>query len=196
MIEAMTEGGTKERGKLLTSESGIKRVGEYGPAISEYHKSLPKKIINLTKNQESQLENGMKIISRKVRHSDPSTVGIIFKTNKGKIGFTSDTEYHDELNKIFSDLRILIMNITRPKGARIPHHLSTEDAIKLIEKTKPKLSVMTHFGMKMLKKDIGKQAKIIRNKTNQRCIAANDAMEIKIEESIKVSDQQKKITNY
>ncbi|PTD93628.1 MBL fold metallo-hydrolase [archaeon SCG-AAA382B04] len=196
LIEAMTKGGTQKTGKVLTSESGIKKMDEYGPTLSDYHKDLPREIISLNNNSKIPLKDQSKVIPVPAKHSDPSTRGLILETKKGNIGFTSDTEYFEELGQIFSDTRLLIMNVTRPKAASIPYHLSTDDAIQLLEEVDPEVSVITHFGMKMLNQGVEEQVKIIREETNQKCIAAEDGMKIEFDRTINFQDKQDKLTNY
>ncbi len=196
LIEAMTKGGTRNRGTLLSNKSGLTEVQEYGPAVSSYHKNLPNRTHLLNEKNKFSLKNNVTIHPKEVKHSDPTTIGFVIETKFGKIGYTSDTEYFKELPKKFSDLRVLIANNTRPRGEKIPHHLSTNDTIKLLNQINPKTTFITHFGMKMLETDPQKEAEIIKKETGQNCVAAQDGMSISINENIEIEKKQKKITNW
>lgn len=196
LLEAMTKGGTKDRGQLITTESGIKEVDKYGPAVSNYHQGLPKKLKIMNKKEEIKLNKNTSLFPKEVQHSDPSTCGFTIDTKFGKIGYTTDTEIYPSMEKDFSGCRILIMNVTRPRNKSIPYHLSTNDAIDLLRDLDPTLAIMTHLGMNMLENEPNKEAKKIQEETNQRCIAAHDGMKIRIKEDIQVLGRQKKLTRF
>jgi len=84
----------------------------------------------------------------------------------------------------------LIACVTRPLGQRIPHHLSTEDAGYLIEKTKPEMAVITHFGMRVIQENPETQARWIEERSGVRTVAARDFMMLELKkDAIAVSDR-------
>ncbi len=74
----------------------------------------------------------------------------------------------------------------RPAGKPWKGHMTTNDAIKIIEKTRPEQAVLTHFGMQMIFKGPAKEAKLIEEKTGVPTVAAVDGMLINFEETINV----------
>lgn len=196
LIEAMTKGGTKDKGKVISSKSGLEEIGDYGPAISRYHRRLPKEIVEMNEKKEISLDDSIRVFPKEVKHSDPSAHGFVMESKQGRIGFTSDTEYFEELPNKFNEVRLLVINVTRPINASIPHHLSIREAADLIDEVAPEMAVITHFGMKMLNEGVKKQEKILKKETKQRCIAARDGMKIDLDKTIKVHGKQKKITNF
>ena len=89
---------------------------------------------------------GRKIQALKTKHSDPFAIGFKIYTDSGAI-YTSDTEYFKGIEQYLGS-RIMILNVTRPNGDKIPFHLSTEDA-EYCERVNPEVAVITHIGYKM-----------------------------------------------
>lgn len=61
-------------------------------------------------------------------------------------------------------------------------HLSLKDAEKIITANKPKLSILTHFGMTMIKAKPWEIAEQLSDKLGVKVIAASDGMEIDIDQ--------------
>ena len=193
LIEAMTEGGSRKQGILLGSESVIEGNGDFGPAISKYHLSKPKVVkvmLPFTKVSLKPLE----IFATPSAHSDTSSVGFRIQTTNGMVSYVSDTQLVEQVIKAHRHSRLLIASVTRPLGQRIPHHLSTEDAGYLIEKLRPELAVITHFGMRVIQENPETQAKWIEERSGVKTIAARDYMTLELKkDTIVVSDRMKPV---
>lgn len=74
----------------------------------------------------------------------------------------------------------------RPAGKPWKGHMTTNDAIRLIEEVRPEQAVMTHFGMQMIFKGPAREARLIEKETWLPTIAATDRMQIKLGETINV----------
>jgi len=74
----------------------------------------------------------------------------------------------------------------RPAGKPWQGHMTTEDAIKIIEEARPENVIITHFGMQMIFRGPRNEARLIENKTGVPTIAANDGMHIRISEQIEI----------
>ncbi len=191
LIEAMTEGGSRKQGILLASQSVIEGNGDFGPAISKYHLSKPRMVkvmLPFTKVSMKPLEIG----ATPSAHSDTSSVGFRILTQQGMLSYVSDTQLVEQVIKAHKNCRVLIASVTRPLGQRIPHHLSTEDAGYLIEKIKPEMAVITHFGMRVIQENPETQARWIEDRSGVRTIAARDFMTIELKkDEITVADRIK-----
>jgi phosphoribosyl 1,2-cyclic phosphodiesterase len=66
----------------------------------------------------------------------------------------------------------------KPFSDQYVGHLTAEDASKLLGRVQPKLAIITHMGLKMLRYPAEKRAKEIEEETGVRVIAATDGMEI------------------
>jgi len=185
LIEAMSMGAREKKGVLAASRSVIAGVDSIGPAISKYHQDKVIKKYVLDAKQKFKID-GIEVETLPTKHSDPTTIGLKFHTNEGTITYSSDTEFFDSLYENYSDSQILILNTLRPKGDRIPWHLCIEDAIKITKEVKPKLVILTHFGMKMLNLRSA-EARRVENETGIKTIAAQDGARLNISNILKKS---------
>ncbi|MFQ5887890.1 MAG: MBL fold metallo-hydrolase [Candidatus Hydrothermarchaeales archaeon] len=185
LIEGMSVGAREKKGTLCASRSVIVGSDSLGPAISNYHQEKVLKKYVLDAGQKLKM-GGLEIETLPTRHSDPTTVGLKFYTKEGTITYSSDTEFFDGLYESYNDSQILILNTIRPRSDRIPWHLCTEDAIKITKEIKPKLVILTHFGMKMLKLR-SSEARRVENETGIRTMAANDGIRLNIRNILKKS---------
>ena len=191
-IEAMTRGMTRKRGLLAASHSVLYGNEVCGPSISKYHQQMPEKVIEAKPGVKFQVGN-LNVAVTEARHSDPDTVGFRFETEDvGDIAYTSDTEYFEGIGKYYKGVRLLILCVMRPAGKPWKGHMTTEDAIKIIEEAKPENVIITHFGMQMIFRGPRNEAKLIENKTGVPTIAANDGMHIRISEQIEIVKAREK----
>lgn len=192
LIEAMTEGGTRKQGILIGSQSVIEGNGDFGPAISDYHLAKPK-VVKVMHPFNKVSIKPYEISATPSAHSDTSSVGFRIQTTAGLVSYVSDTQLVEQVIKAHRNCRVMIACVTRPLGQRIPHHLSTEDAGYLIEKTKPELAVITHFGMRVIQENPETQAKWIEERSGVKTVAARDFMMLDLKkDSVAVSDRIKK----
>jgi len=74
----------------------------------------------------------------------------------------------------------------RPSGKPWKGHMTTDDAIRIIEATRPEKAVLTHLGMQMIFKGPTAEAKTIEERTSVPTIAATDGMQLSFGEEIRV----------
>ncbi len=185
LIEGITNGGTKKKGVLIGSKSVIEGYDIHGPAISKYHRGLVDRVQAMSPGDEFQFKK-IKITATKSFHNDPTTVGFRISTPDGIVSYMADTDYDDSLISEHEGARILILPVTRPLGAKIPFHLSTREAARLVEKIEPELAIMTHFGLKMLNENPEYQADWVWKETGIKTIAAEDGMLVKMGKRIEI----------
>jgi phosphoribosyl 1,2-cyclic phosphodiesterase len=182
MIEAMTAGSLKRRGTLICSRSVTMGNDACDPAISRYHQGVTGETVELREGEKHKAV-GVKVTAMKAVHSDPETVGFRFAFPTGEtVGYTSDTEYFEGIAKECAGVDLLIICTLRPRGSRIKWHLSTDDALRIVQDIRPKRAALTHFGMKMITVTEAKaEAKYIEQETGVPTIAAEDGMKLKVE---------------
>jgi phosphoribosyl 1,2-cyclic phosphodiesterase len=191
LIEAMTRGMTKKRGVLAAAKSVLSGSDLCEPSISKYHQQMPQLKVEALPNVKFQV-GGINVSVTEARHTDPDAVGFRFETRDfGDFAYTSDTEYFEGIGKYYEDMRLLILCIMRPTGKPWKGHMTTNDAIKIIEETRPEYAVLTHFGMQMIFKGPASEAKLIKEKTGVPTIAAVDGMRINFGETISVQAGRK-----
>ena len=185
LIEAMTQHMTRRRGVLIGSESVLKGVKKFGPAISQYHQGRVAEVICFTPGSIRELGD-LKLEATPAQHGDPTTFGLKFHTSHGIIGYTNDTQYFEGLARHFKGARVLFANVTRPLTMRIPWHLCSDDLIELLKRVKPELTVLVHMGMLFLQHRPEKEAARIKEMTGVETLPGYAGLRVNIDKEIKV----------
>ncbi len=186
LIEAMTTGMTKKRGTLAAAHSVLYGNDNCEPSISKYHQQMPQQLIDAKPGTEFIIQN-LHVTATQAKHTDPDAVGFKIETpTLGHIAYSSDSEYFPGIGKQYSGMRILILCVLRPSGSPWKGHMTTDDAIKIVEEARPEMAILTHFGMQMIIKNPDKEGQLIQQQTGVPAIAAKDEMQIKIGEKIQV----------
>jgi len=192
LVEAMTSGMTKKRGVLAASHSVLLGNEVCEPSISRYHQQMPEKVIEAKPGIAFKV-NDVKILATEARHSDPDAVGFRLETREaGDIAYTSDTEFFEGIGKFYKGVRLLILCTMRPSGEPWKGHMTTDDAIRILEEARPETAVITHFGMKMIFGGPNREAELIQHKTGVPTIAALDEMRLNINEEIRIQKPSRK----
>ncbi len=192
-IEAMTQGMTRKRGVLAAAHSVLKGNEGCEPCLSRYHQTMPQRVIDAKPGVSFNIAD-LKITATEAKHSDPSTVGFRFETaDVGDIAYTSDTEYFEGVGKPYRNVRLLLLCAMRPAGSPWKGHMTTDDAVKIVEEANPEMAVLTHFGMKMIFKGPASEAGFIQQKTGTPTIAAKDGMHLNISDKIQMQTAKRKV---
>ena len=112
------------------------------------------------------------------QHTDPTAIGFKFFCPKFTLSYTGDTALTPELLEELAGTDILILNVPYPGNRATGLNLDTESAIKIISQVRPKLAVLTHFGLEMLKTDPLQEARDVLRITGVQTIAARDGLAI------------------
>lgn len=178
MVEAMTNGGFNKKGILFAPEDCLSK----DPVILEYLRNYLDKI-ELLKEEKSYNIGNIKF-STPIKHiHGVETYGLNIFGENYQISIISDTKYFEDLEEKYKG-DILIINVVLLKNHNKIMHLSINDVEKIIRANNPKLCIITHFGMTILKNRPWEIAKNLSKKTHKKVIAANDGMSIKINEYI------------
>jgi len=153
---------------------------------------MPEKVIELKPNVNFNI-NDKKIITTKAIHTDPDTVGFRLENRDfGDIAYSSDTEFFEGVGKQYEGVRLLLLCVMRPSGKPWKGHMTTDDAIKIVEEAGPEMVVMTHFGMQMIFSGPYREAKLIEEATGVPITTAVDGMRISVGEEIRVRRTERK----
>lgn len=187
LVEAMTRGTVRRRGVLAAARS-VLRGGETAEvAISKYHQSLPGRVVEVVAGEDFEV-GGVRVVGAEARHSDVDAVGFRFETDVGSIGYTSDTEFFEGIERYYKGVRILILCVLRPSEEPWQGHMTTDDAMKIVNAVKPEFVVLTHFGMKMIFRGPVGEAKRVVKGTGVETVAARDGMELLVNDEIAVGN--------
>jgi len=191
-IEAMSQGATRRRGTLAATRSVLHGNGDIGPSVSAYHQSLVERVETLSPGSAFDV-GALGFTAVEARHSDHDTVGLKVDTpGLGAVGYTSDTGYFPELGDLYKGLRLLLLCTMRPRGYPLHFHLSTDEALEIVERAKPKCVVLSHFGMKMLNANPDFEAAFLEEETGVPAVAAKDGMRITLDDRLVVSGPRKR----
>jgi len=191
LVEAMTGGTARHHGVLAAAKSVLEGGVDIDPSVSKYHQRLPLNVYSLTPG--SKFNTGeFRFKANIAKHTDPDTVGFTADLpDIGKIGYTSDTEFSDEVAESYKDCRLLILCTMRPKGEPLVGHLCSDDAVKIIDIAKPRFVVTTHYGIKILNADPVAEALWIQTQTGTPVVASTDGMWLKMDKAVTVYGSRK-----
>lgn len=184
LIEAMSEGTVRKRGVLVASKSVLRGNDVCESSISRYHQAMPERVIEASVGSLFEVD-GLEVSICKAVHSDPDTVGFRFNVkNFGSFAYMPDSEYFSDVSNFYSGLRLIILSVLRPSGQPWEGHMTTDDAIKIVEEVRPEMAIITHFGMQMIYRGPEKEAELIEKKTGVPTKAAFDGMRILLSKEI------------
>ena len=189
-IEAMTDGTRAKQGVLAGTKSVLRGADGIGPCISGYHQGLLRDLIEMYESTRFSVGD-LDFTATEARHSDPYSVGLRISSNQGGIGYTSDTGYFPGLAESYTGLRLLVLCTMWPRGNPINIHLNTDEALRVLEESRPKACILTHFGMRMLNAGPEGEAAYLQKETGIPVVAARDGMKAHISDVIKLQDPWK-----
>lgn len=185
MTEAMTGGGSRRRGHLFAPRDAL----ETEPVILAYLRKRLESVEALEAGGSYKLGNVS--FTTPVRHiHGVENYGMIFKTDKYTIAYITDTRYFEGLPGYYrGDLLLMNVVFLDPKTpaqaveSDMPiDHLSVPDVERLVTEIRPKVAIMTHFGMGMYRAQPWTIAEKLTQKTGIRVLAARDGMEFHLSE--------------
>ncbi|MCX5886259.1 MAG: MBL fold metallo-hydrolase [Proteobacteria bacterium] len=180
MVEAMTMGGFQSRGTLFAPSDALD--GE--PVVLQYIRDYVDKVEVLKENTSYQVKNITFSTLRRHRHP-VETYGFKFFLPGLTVSFITDTHMSPVLIEDYQSDIIIINVVLLNAIPDLPiDHLSIDNAKELIKGIKPKVAVLTHFGMTILKAKPWKIAESIQEETGIKVIAASDGMTLSFDEFI------------
>lgn len=178
MVEAMTQGGTKKKGTVFLPFDSLAKE----PILFTYLREFLDNVSILEEGGYYQV--GTISFTTPLRHHHPvETYGFRFLFPEGCISLITDTLFQEKLLEVYKDSTILIIHTVRLKREKNPQlfHLNAEDAQIIIEAIRPKVAVLTHFGMTMLRAKPWKVAEDLSQKTGIKVVAASDGMSLPLD---------------
>ncbi len=175
MIEAMTNGGFKKKGIVYAPEDALKE----DPVILKYIRTYVEKIEILKENGTYTI--GKISFSTPIKHiHGVETYGLNINGKNCSISIITDTKYFNGIESHYNG-DIFIINSVLIEGKDYINHLSINDVENIISIKKPKLTILTHFGMSIIKAKPWEITEKLSKKLGINIIAANDGMEIDLD---------------
>ena len=182
MIEAMTEGGTKKRGLVLAPRDAY----EDDPVILRYVRSYPAAVDVLEPGGRRSIggDEGP-VLETPLQLKHPvETYGLRLVGRRVSVGLIACTGYFSELETAFR-ADVLILNVVY-REPRDEIHLALPDARRLIAAMRPRLAIITHFGLTMLRARPWELAEGLSQETGVRVLAARDRWRLDLEAELGV----------
>ncbi len=173
-LDVMTRGGFKKHGILVAPEDAF---GEEG-VIFRYLLEFLKEIKIIKPKLKLNFDNVMFEFPLKHDHR-VETYGFRLEHSDYSISYITDTKFFPEIVNAYK-ADILVLNLLRLEPSEIDH-LSIPDCEKIIAEIKPKVAIITHFGMTMLRHGPWKVARQLKEETGVTILAAEDGKHYTIE---------------
>ena len=177
IVDAMTHSGIEHRGVILGSKSVLEPSENSNPYLTKHHSNMVEKIIPLEKGHKVGVEL-IEIHALSAEHTDSSAIGFKFFCPRFTLSYTGDTKLTPKLMEELSGTDILILNVPYPGDKGRGGNLDTNSAIQIISTIRPRLAILTHFGLEMLKADPLQETREIQRITGVQTIAARDGLAV------------------
>jgi ribonuclease BN (tRNA processing enzyme) len=176
MIEAMTNGGFKKKGTVYAPSDAL----QGDPVILKYVREQVDHIEILKEKGSYKVGNISFETPKQLKHG-VETYGLNIRGKNSTISLISDTDYFTELPSFFTG-DILIINVVMLEDRSTIEHLCLNEAELIIKTNKPRLAILTHFGMGMVKAKPWEIAEHLTQKLGIQVLAAQDGMQIDIDQ--------------
>jgi len=189
LVEAMTDGGTRRAGLLLAPRAAY----EEDSPLCRYVLRFPARRETLTLASVHEIGE-LRIRTAAALHHGVEAYGLIFEDAHARVGFIADTYYHDNLGTAFGGCDLLVVNVVlfSDHGPGVPH-LNPASAARVIAQAAPRLAIITHFGMNMLRNKPWEIAERMSQEIGIRVQAASDGMTLDLDDlapSASVEEQE------
>lgn len=177
MIEAMTEGGTSPRGCVYLPSDAL----DHEPVVFSYARQYVPQIVVLEEGGKYSL--GRLSFETPLRHRHAvETYGLKFHLRNLSLAIVADTGYFPELAAAYRADVLVLNTLTLHHGPLTQGiHLDVDDAERLIKSIRPRLAVLTHFGMRIINYGPSRVSRQLSEKTGVEVIAAEDEMTINLD---------------
>ncbi len=176
IIEAMTHGGHRPRGKLLAPPDAL----DGSSPICEYIFNYIGEVVEI--HEHGAYEIGDVTVRVAARHDHPDTTyGLLLEGGCETLGYIVDTRYREDLAEAYASADTLIIHtVLEDNPNRRVYHLSAPDAERIIAAAKPRRAILTHFGVRFLEAGPRGIVEDMQQRLGIEVIAAEDGMLVTI----------------
>ncbi len=171
VVEAMTGGGFKRRAALFAPADAL----DAEAVVFRYAQAFVARIERLREGGQWEVAPGLTLSTPLAHDHGVETYGYRLSWGGYTVGHVVDTFWMDALPDAYAGVDLLLVNTTRLQGGdRRLLHLGADDAERLVAAVRPKLAVLTHFGMQLVRDGPERVALAISERTGVPTIAARD----------------------
>jgi phosphoribosyl 1,2-cyclic phosphodiesterase len=171
MVEAMTDGGFKHRGRLYCPSDAL----DEDPVVLNYLRRFPQEIIRL-EPETSYSVNGTTFTTSPRHIHQSETYGFRFGD---RLGWVTDSKYYDGIAEQHKAEVMVIHTVLMQCRDELPH-LCLDDVARIIRDAKPRLAILTHFGMTVWRAHPWELAADLTQKLGIEVKAARDGMSVEL----------------
>jgi ribonuclease BN (tRNA processing enzyme) len=173
VVEAMTRGGFEPRGALYAPADAL----DEEPVVFRYAHRFLARVERLREGGRHELAPGIRLETPLAHDHGVETYGYVLRAPGFTAGHVVDTFWMDALPGAYAGLDLLLVNATRLEGGdRRLLHLGVDDAERLLAAARPRLAVLTHFGMQLVRARPHEVALRVSERTGVPTLAARDGM--------------------
>jgi ribonuclease BN (tRNA processing enzyme) len=192
LISGMTYEGMDNKGVVIAKKEVIQGNEENIQILKKECFNYVEKVISLEEEQKVGINN-TEITA--IKSANNKSIGLKILTDTFTLGYTSDTEYFAGIADLYKGANIMILKCKNPEKLQEKNSLNTLDCIKILEKVKPKVAIITGFGIKMLEENPLNEARKIQKATGVQTMAAKDGLIIN-PDSYSVKNKQPRLNKY
>ncbi len=171
VVEAMTKGGFSRRGALYGPRDAL----DAEPVVFRHAQPFVARRAILAAGVRHEIAAGVVLETPLAHDHGVETYGYRLSAPGFTAGHVVDTYWMDELPAAYAGVDLLVVNTTRERGRdRRYLHLGVDDAETLVREIRPKLAVLTHFGMQLVRARPDRIALGISERTGVPTVAARD----------------------
>jgi phosphoribosyl 1,2-cyclic phosphodiesterase len=171
VVEAMTKGGFGPRGAILAPREAL----EEEPVVFRYAQPFVARRAFLSEGSRHEVAPGVVLETPLAHDHGVETYGYRLTAPGLRAAHVVDTFWLDRLPEAYGGVDLLLVNTTREKGRdRRYLHLGADDAELLVREIRPRLAVLTHFGMQLVRAPPERVALAISERTGVPTVAARD----------------------
>lgn len=179
VVEAMTKGGFGRRGTLLAPRDAL----EVEPVVFRYAQAFVARRAFLAPGVRHALAPGVALETPLAHDHGVETYGYRLSAPGLVAGHVVDTFWSDALPDAYAGVDLLVVNATREKGGdRRYLHLGADDAERLVAAIRPRLAVLTHLGMQLVRGRPDRIALGISERTGVPTVAARDGWLLRLDD--------------
>jgi len=175
MIEGMTEGGFRPRGTLFCPPDAL----DEDPVVLRYLRHFPNELVRLAPECQYRL-GGIAFRTTRRHVHGVETYGFLFGDGApARLGWVTDSMYYDGIAEDHQAEVMLIHTVLSQSRPELPH-LGLDDAERIVREARPRLAVITHFGMQVWRAHPWEVAASMTERTGVQVKAARDGMSLEI----------------
>jgi ribonuclease BN (tRNA processing enzyme) len=176
MVESMTQGGFKPHGRVFLPSDALGKEPVLYSYLLDYLDG-----VEILKEGHSYKVDGVSFSTPLRHHHAVETYGLKFEVGGHSFSYIADSKYLDALVESYRS-ELLIINVVFLELRWEISHLSMADVEKIITGIRPKVAILTHFGLQMWKSNPDSLAEKLSQKIGIDVRAAHDGLEFDLTE--------------